>query len=78
MAQFNALINNPTEEQADSLREWLEDKASDEYDPPHYPIVIFDLPNYVRVQGNYMIHFFNEDEDQSNTIDFEMDTDTEE
>ena len=44
MAQFNALINNPTEEQADSLREWLEDKASDEYDPPHYPIVIFDLP----------------------------------
>lgn len=41
MAQFNALINNPTEEQADSLREWLEDKVSDEYDPPRYPIVIF-------------------------------------
>lgn len=44
MAQFNALINNPTEEQAQILREWIEDKASDEYDPPHYPIVIFDLP----------------------------------
>lgn len=42
MAQFNALIDNPTEEQAQILREWLEDIASDKYDPPHYPIVIFD------------------------------------
>lgn len=42
MAQFNAFVNNPTEEQAQILRERLEDKASDEYDPPHYPIVIFD------------------------------------
>ena len=38
MAQFNALINNPTEEQADILKEWLEDRASDES-----PIVIFDF-----------------------------------
>lgn len=41
IAQFNAFINNPTEEQADILRSWLEDSVSDEYDPPHYPIVIF-------------------------------------
>lgn len=30
MAQFNALINNPTEEQAQILKDWLEDKASNE------------------------------------------------
>ncbi len=37
MAQFNALINNPTEEQAQVLIGWLENKAADES-----PIVIFD------------------------------------
>lgn len=37
MAQFNALIDNPTEEQAQILKDWLEDKASDES-----PIVVFD------------------------------------
>lgn len=42
IAQFNAFVNNPTEEQAQILKDWLEDKASDEYDPPHYPIVIFE------------------------------------
>lgn len=42
IAQFNAFINNPTEEQANILKDWLEDSVSDEYDPPHYPIVIFD------------------------------------
>lgn len=42
MAQFNAFVNNPTEEQAQILKDWLEDSVSDEYDPPRHPIVIFD------------------------------------
>jgi len=79
MAQFNAFINNPTEEQIAILKDWLEDKASDEYYPPHHPIVIFNeeppFPNkLVQIEEN--MYFFNSDDEQNNLIWIDTDPET--